>query len=277
MGESGVIPRQGLGARCTDGTCGACRSCQMRQHWRDGVFAHRPKTPPWDAWDIEQDAALEALAGTVEADEIARRLSEQFAIPRTKAAVRIRAKRLGVSLWVQGWSLRDVERFFGLDHRAIVRYWVTPGLLQSERWNGRGPFDGWRFTDAEIERFLREHQGGYDVARLDATWTTDPQRRRTLDRFASLARALAVRDPWLTWDQLSRAVGISGTNLERWHRRYGFIPTQRRPGAGGLGERMVRASAIPMIRATIAAYTRANRRAGALRCSRGSAALREVA
>lgn len=210
---------------------------------------YRKDGQPWgamhDAWNLEQETRLRDLAGTCPVPEIAERLSDEFATPRTVAAVRVRARRLGLSLWAQGWSLRDVERLFRLHHRAIVRWWVEPGLLPGTRWAGRGPHAGWWFDPDAVERFVREHGYAYDWRRMDP--------RHPL---AGLAQATNRRDPWVTYAETAAYVGIAPANLDRWRKR-GLVPHQRRPKGGpGAGLIVVRASALPAIREAIRAAQR---------------------
>jgi hypothetical protein len=82
------------------------------------------------------------MVGACEPTEIAARLSARFGLERTASAVVERLKRRRRSCWMGGLSLRDLERIFGVDHRAIVRWWVVPGLLAGRRWSGRGPPPG---------------------------------------------------------------------------------------------------------------------------------------
>ena len=103
--------------RCA--TCGRCSRCRQ--------------------WTEPEDAFVDMLVGACEPAEIARRLCLRFGVTRTATAVVERLKRRGRSRWMEGLSLRDLERIFGVDHRTILRWWVGPGLLVGQRWSGRGP------------------------------------------------------------------------------------------------------------------------------------------
>jgi hypothetical protein len=103
--------------RC--GTCGRCSRCRR--------------------WTEPEDAFVDRLLGKFEPADIAARLTLRFGVERTATAVIQRLKRRGRSRWMEGLSLRDLERIFGMDHRAIVRWWIQPGLLSGRRWSGRGP------------------------------------------------------------------------------------------------------------------------------------------
>lgn len=204
----------------------------------------------WDAWNPEQDDALRQLAGTMPLADVAAELSRRFGVPRTVAAVRIRCKRLGVSAWARGWSLRDLERFAGVDHRVIVRWWIEPGLLRARRWDGRGPHAGWWIDVAEIERFVREAPWAYDPARLRVERV--PRDRRTeAARLRSIALTVHAADPWRSYAELRQYLGMTLRNLDRWRER-GLIPHRRRPKSGpGHGHIMIRGRDFPAIRAAI--------------------------
>ncbi len=223
-------------------TCGTCQSCRMRSAWAKGKFDNRRRGIPWDAWTPEEEALLRQLAGTMDLAEIARVLTERFGIPRSVNAVDVRCQRLGISHWRQGYCLRDIELIFRLHHRAIVRWWVQPGLLRGERWSGRGPNQGWVFHETDVERFIREYPWAYDWTRM--------KRGHPLSR---LAEVVNRADPWLTYEDLRRYVGIARVNLDRWRRR-GLVPHQFRPKGGpGQGRIIVRARDFRAIKAAIEA------------------------
>lgn len=236
--------------RCPTRDCGACRSCKLRQAWADGKFAGKRKSMRGDHWTPEQDDQLRAIVGTVPWEQLAAVWLERTSIPRTAVALRIRSKRIGVSTWAQGWSMRDLERVFGVSHHTIVRHWITLGHLVGTRWSGRGPNAGWWFDRSEIERFVHETGWLYDIRTMQAG---HPMTR--------LAEMVAKADPWLRIEDLARYVGITATNLRRWAKR-GVVPYQRRPKAGCGGQIMIRGRDFPVIRDAIrAAQADARRRA----------------
>src|SRR5262249_47721130 len=156
-------------------------------------------------------------------------------VPRTAAAIRCRAKRLGLSLWGDGWSLVGLERLFRIDHRAIVRWWVAPGLLPARRWPCRGAHPGWWFAPAPVEACLRDCPWAYDWRRMS--------RRHPLTQLAELVNRV---DPWLGYEELRGYLGVSRRTLDRWL-RHGLVPHRRRPGAGGVGRIVVRRADFPAI------------------------------
>lgn len=216
------------------------RSQKMRAAWADGRFADRKPLRHARAWSRAEDAILAELAGTMPIAELTAELSRRSGMERTETAVRVRATRTGVSLWPGGFGLGDIERNFRLDHRAIVRCWLEPGILHGRRWAGRGPFDGWWIEPAEVERFIRECAWAYDWERIPA------------GRWRSLAEVAHKADPWLHYDQVMAYVGLSKTNLDKWRRR-GLVPHRIRPKSGPGGYVMVRAHDLVGIKASIEA------------------------
>lgn len=237
---------------CATQDCGGCQSCQLRSAWAQGRFGARRKGRHPEAWTPDQDARLRQLAGTRPVAEIAAALSEEF-LPRTTVSVRIRATRLGLSLFAQGLSMTSLEVLFGVDHRVIRRRWVAPGLLAGRRWSGRGGHPGWWFEEAEVERFVREAPWVYEVGRMQKG-----------HRLTQLAQLLARSDPWLSLAEAEQALHYAPGCLGRWLRR-GLVPHKRRPGAGGLGAIVIRRNDLPAIRATIDAETARCRTEGAKR------------
>jgi hypothetical protein len=77
---------------------------------------------------------------------------------------------------MEGYSLRDLERIFGVDHRTIVRDWIEPGLLVGRRWSGRGPHSGWLFEPATVDSFFRSHRLSLGLRRDVALYPADATR-----------------------------------------------------------------------------------------------------
>jgi hypothetical protein len=216
------------------------RRRQMQAAWADGKFAHRRKGMHPRHWTPEQDDVLSRLAGTRPISEIADALERRFYVRRTEPSVRIRAKRLGVSLWMGGYGMRDLERIFGFDHRVIVTHWIEPGHLAGRRWQARGPNPGWWFEASEVERFIRE-----------CGWLVDLQRMPRGHRLTRLVETVQRAEPWITGlDGIGRILGMAPVQVKKWMGR-GLIPYRRRPVAGSGGLLCVRGRDIPMIRAAV--------------------------
>lgn len=216
------------------------RRAHMVRAWAEGKFADRRKGMHPKAWTAEQNRALEALLGTRPIEEVVQALNRQFKTTRTVAAVTNQVKRLGLSRWVQGLGMMEMERVFGVDHRVIVKHWVTPGQLTARRWSGRGPNQGWWFEPSEVERFIRECGWLVDVARMP--------KGHPLTRLAETAQRA---DPWLVGqEEIGRVLGISPSQVKKWMTR-GLIPHRRRPVAGSGGALCVRGRDAFAIKAAI--------------------------
>lgn len=217
------------------------RADWMRQAWAEGRFANRRKGMHPRHWTPAQNQELERLAGSRPIEEIADALERRFYVRRTTAGVRIQAKRLGISLWQGGLSMRDLSGLFGVDHRVIRREWIDAGHLTGRRWGGRGPNDGWWFDQAEVERFIRE-----------CGWLVNLGRMPKGHRLTRLAETALRADPWIVGTEaLCPLLGISKTNVKRWMLR-GLIPYRRRPGAGKGGVLCFRGRDVPAMREAIA-------------------------
>lgn len=218
------------------------RSLWMRQAWAEGRFANRRKGMHPRAWTREQDDTLAQLVGSMPIEEVVEALNRRFWTTRTVHAVTNRVKDLGLSRWVRAYGLIEIERIFAVDHRVIVKHWVEPGHLAGRRWAGRGPNQGWWFEPAEVERFVRECGWLYDVGRM-----------RPGHRLTRLGELAYRQDPWLTYQDLAKYLGLSSeVNLDRWRAR-GFVPHKRRPKSGPGQRIMVRGRDFPAIRAAIEA------------------------
>lgn len=224
------------------------RSEQMKAAWRSGKFAHRrPRRKIPRHWTPSQDQALAALAGTRPIDEIADELERRFYIRRTTPSLRIRAKRLGLSLWQGGYSLRELERVFGTAHHTILPCWVEPGHLTGRRWQARGPHPGWWFERSEVERFVRETGWLYHLDKM--------QPGHPLTRLAQLAHRA---DPWIVGTEaIAEVLGLAPVQVNKWRKR-GLLPHRRRPWGGGPGMIVVRGRLVPSIREAIHAAQRAS-------------------
>jgi hypothetical protein len=222
------------------------RSEQMRRAWRDGRFANRRKAHHPRHWTPEQDQALTALAGTMPIAEVAAEMERRFYLSRTLPSLRIRAKRLGLSLWQGGYSLREIERVFGTPHHTITPLWIEAGHLTGYRWKARGPNPGWWFEAAEVERFVRE-----------CGWLYHPDKMQRGHPLTRLAEVTHRADPWLAGTMVIAAVlRLAQKNVCKWIAR-GMVPHRRRPMGGGPGMVMVRGRDIPTIRERILAAQQA--------------------
>ena len=213
-GRAPPTSMRGRRPRC--GTCGRCSRCRR--------------------WTEAEDAFVDSLVGTLELAEIAVRLTRRFGLERTATGVSSRLKRRRQSRWMNGLSLRDVERIFGLDHRAIIRWCVEPGLLVGRRWSGRGPQRGWLFDMVDLIRFVSQH-----------IYLLNPDRMQPGHHLTRLANLESRSQAWRSVTDLAAYLHVSDQVVRRAVRQ-GLVPHQRRPGAGRYGEIRIRADEFLFIR-----------------------------
>lgn len=161
-----------------DGRRGTCKRLAAALAWPRWVIQRRvaelaltKRAENRRAWTPEEIAFLDDHAGERVVGWIARKLG------RSKASVALRMKRTAISQRVtSGYTLRDLELCFGVDHHAIGR-WIRTEQLQGERRHGGAgpafPLDAWHFSDADVMRFIRENPTAFQLSRVDQTWFLD--------------------------------------------------------------------------------------------------------
>lgn len=159
---------------------------------RDGIPAAIAATFGWPSWVIKKRAALLGLtacpknrrawtpeevrfledhAGTRLVAYIAKRLG------RSITSVVLKLKHMHISRRIrEGYTLRDLELCFGVDHHAIDG-WIRRGLLRGRHRHGgeQRAFerDAWQFTDEGLLGFIRENPTAFELRRVDQTWFMD--------------------------------------------------------------------------------------------------------
>lgn len=183
-----------------------------------------------EPWLPAEELRLRELAGAVEVRDIARILTLEFHVPRTKHAVKAHARVLDLSLWWDGYSQNQVAELFGVGPPVVCR-WRQEGLLQGEAWGrrGRGRFGQWRFTQVDIASFITSYPWAYDLEYMVA------------GAFRSRAEVAHRADPWLRLPDAARLVGLHPDTF-RHKLRQGLIPYQRRVAGVGSAKMMIRAS-----------------------------------
>ncbi|MGQ9573626.1 MAG: hypothetical protein ACUVV3_10690 [Dehalococcoidia bacterium] len=127
----------------------------------------RPKDRPWSAQD---EAYLEANFHHVSAKTLARRLG------RSPTAVKLKAKRLGLRKYDEGYTASSLAEALGVDpHWVLAR--IRSGKLRAshrhtERTLGQGG-DSWLVTDDAVVEFLAEHPYDLDLRKVDSLWFMD--------------------------------------------------------------------------------------------------------
>jgi hypothetical protein len=132
-------------------------------------------------WTKQEVAFLLEHAGSRTVQWMVKRLPG-----RTLTMVVLKLKRLRISRrWREGYTVRDLEECFGVDHHSLDR-WIREGKLVGRRrgtdrkgpggrpnGGGAGPGDPWVFTDANCVRFIREHPTTFRLDKVDQVWFLD--------------------------------------------------------------------------------------------------------
>lgn len=217
---------------------GLCRPCRTRQMHASGTLKGKTRK---DVWIPAEDDAIRNLAGTHTPEEIG------ADIGRATASVHTRARKLGVSLRMDYWSLQRVSKLFDFEFHSVKRAWIDPGLLVARKVEGRSRHGGWRIEEADIEDFIRRCPWAYDANRMVPRF----------HRLTQLAKAVQKRDPWVLKPEAAEYLGISPFRVGTYC-ALGLIPHQRSRttgiGGGVGGQLMFRVADLPAAKETIEAY-----------------------
>lgn len=139
-------------------------------------------------WTEEETAFLMDHAG----DRTSGWISKQ--LKRSETSVVLKFKRLKISRRVRdGYTLRDLEMCFGVDHRVIER-WVREGKLYVRKRHTARPLQVWKATDENILQFIVENPMAFRLDKVDQVWFLDLITSGGLIRKA-LRAARAQADP----------------------------------------------------------------------------------
>lgn len=138
------------------------------KNWATQMGLTNQKDPRWSEKEIQY---LESYLHKMSLDDIARNLG------RTKAAVQLKAKRMGLNKTTQeGYSMRGLCLGLGCNHHKVAR-WLDKGWLVgirrlTERTEQQGG-DVWYFSDNAIRTFIRNHPEEIDLRHVDKYWFLD--------------------------------------------------------------------------------------------------------
>lgn len=132
----------------------------MVTHWAAQLGLTRLKEPPWTP---EEMAYLESNIHHAAVITIAHRLH------RSVCAVKLKAKRLGLTKSGEGYTLRQVCEGLGEDHHKVTR-WVEVGALKASRRHTLREHDMWLFTDENLRTFIRRCPMEINLRRVDQLW-----------------------------------------------------------------------------------------------------------
>ncbi len=181
-----------------------------------GRAAELARATGWPVWAIKKRAAALGLCYGVDRkdwtpeetaflwEHAGHRLTHWIAkqLGRSETSVVLKFKRLKISRRVrEGYTLRELELCFGIDHHGIER-WVREGKLVSTLpgrppTTGRAPGirrrgtdrsrDAWAVSDADLLRFIDQHPLAFRLDKVDQVWFLD-----LLTAGGLMARALAA-------------------------------------------------------------------------------------
>lgn len=132
--------------------------------WGSDFGLARQKEPPWTP---EDEAYLERNMHSQSLAKIAQHLG------RTKVAVKLKAKRLGVNKMLQeGYTLSGLCQGLGVDHHK-AHQWIENGWIKARKRHTERPRDVWYFTDDAIRNFIAAHPLEIDPRKADWLWLVD--------------------------------------------------------------------------------------------------------
>ncbi|MDP2856551.1 MAG: hypothetical protein Q8P50_01060 [Bacillota bacterium] len=127
----------------------------------------RPKDRPWSA---QEGAYLEANFHHVSAKTLARRLA------RSPTAVKLKAKRLGLRKYDEGYTASSLAEALGVDPHWVLARIRSRKLRASHRHTERTiqqGGDSWLVTDDAVLELLAEHPYDIDLRKVDSLWFMD--------------------------------------------------------------------------------------------------------
>jgi hypothetical protein len=94
-------------------------------------------------------------------------------LKRSLSSVVLKLKRMKISRRIRkGYTMRDLEACFGIDHHGIEK-WVRAGQLQIRKRNTKRPLDIWWVEDAQILAFIQAHPMVFRLDKVDQRWFMD--------------------------------------------------------------------------------------------------------
>ncbi len=126
-------------------------------------------THPMDRrdWAEEEEAFLWDHAGRRTPEWIAKKLE------RSLSSVILKFKRMRITRkYREGYTMRELELCFGMDHRLIDR-WIKDGKLRAPRRPHKGPRAGYDVRDSDVLQFIKDHPMEFRLDKVDQFWFMD--------------------------------------------------------------------------------------------------------
>jgi hypothetical protein len=117
-------------------------------------------------WTEEELRYLEAHYHRLHISTIARHIG------RTTTAVALKAKRMGVRKYGEGYTAASLSLALGVDSHLVTR-WIEEGALNATRRNTDRERDAWFISDSDIREFIVRHPTEIDIRKVDGLWLID--------------------------------------------------------------------------------------------------------
>lgn len=127
----------------------------------------RPKEKPWSE---QEQSYLEGNFHRVSVKAMARKLG------RSPTAVKLKAKRLGIRKYAEGYTALSLAAALGVDPHWVLARIRSGKLRASHRHTDRTPQQGgvsWLITEAAFIEFLAGYPYEIDLRKVDTLWFMD--------------------------------------------------------------------------------------------------------
>lgn len=166
------------------------RDALLRQHYDGRIKGRSTQVAArlgWPKWAICKRAAVLGLCYPADRRDWTKK-EESFVswhagyrtvnwmskqLKRSLSSVVLKLKRMKISRRIRkGYTMRDLELCFGIDHRGIEK-WVRAGQLKIRKRHTKRPLDIWWVEDAQILAFIQAHPMAFRLDKVDQQWFMD--------------------------------------------------------------------------------------------------------
>ena len=122
---------------------------------------------PSEPWSKDEERFVLEWAGRRSHVWIARKLK------RGETSVAVKMKRMKISRAIrEGYTIRELELCFGVDHRVIDR-WIEQEKLSTRRRETNNLHKPYQISEDAIIRFIHENPMAFRLDRVDQVWFMD--------------------------------------------------------------------------------------------------------
>lgn len=123
----------------------------------------RPKEKPWSQAEVDY---LEANYHRLSILTLTRKLK------RSTTAIALKAKRLSIRKFDEGYTARSLSQALGIDGHKVSR-WVELGLIKASRRHTARESDMYLITDCAVRKFMLSYPTELDLRHADPVWLVD--------------------------------------------------------------------------------------------------------